>query len=75
MACWDLEATKNKRADRDRRYRLGFCFPAEEARYRKLQCRRYLSPQLLPFHPPAALVYNRVGRTPLHHGAHPEHSP
>ena len=45
------------RANTDR-YRLGLCLPAEEARYRTLQCHCHLAAQLLFVHAPAALVHH-----------------
>lgn len=41
------------------RYRLGLCCAPQETRYGKLQCRRHLTPQLLPLHPATALMYHR----------------
>lgn len=56
------------------RYRLGRCISPEETRHRKLQCHRYLPPQLLPLHASTAVMYDGYNRAPIDHGARPKYS-
>lgn len=57
------------------RIRLGRDFPTKEARYRKLQRYRRLTPKLFPVHSSPAIMYNRVHRTSIYHGADSKHPP